>query len=34
MRYSIGVDIGGTNIRLAIVNENGEIIRVNKQRTK
>ena len=34
MRYSIGVDIGGTNIRLAIVNEDGEIIRVNKQRTK
>ena len=34
MRYSIGVDIGGTNIRLAIVNEDVEIIRVNKQRTK
>lgn len=34
MKYSIGVDIGGTNIRLAIVDENGEIVAVNKQRTK
>lgn len=34
MKYSIGVDIGGTNIRLAVVSENGEIIAVNKQRTK
>ena len=34
MRYSIGVDIGGTNIRLAVVNEDGKIIAVNKQRTK
>lgn len=34
MKYSIGVDIGGTNIRLAVVNENGEIVAVNKQRTK
>lgn len=34
MKYSIGVDIGGTNIRLAVVDENGEIVAVNKQRTK
>ena len=34
MKYSIGVDIGGTNIRLAVVDENGNIIAVNKQRTK
>ena len=34
MRYSIGVDIVGTNIRLAVVNEDGKIIAVNKQRTK
>ena len=34
MRYSIGVDIGGTNIRLAIVDEEGNIVSVNKQRTK
>ena len=34
MKYSIGVDIGGTNIRLAVVDEEGNIISVNKQRTK
>ena len=34
MKYSIGVDIGGTNIRLAVVDENGNIVAVNKQRTK
>jgi len=34
MKYSIGVDIGGTNIRLAVVSEDGKIIAVNKQRTK
>ena len=34
MRYSIGVDIGGTNIRLAVVDEDGNIVAVNKQRTK
>ena len=34
MRYSIGVDIGGTNIRLAIVDEEGNIVSVNKQRTR
>lgn len=34
MRYSIGVDIGGTNIRLAVVDEEGNIVAVNKQRTK
>ena len=26
MRYAIGVDLGGTNIRAALVDENGEII--------
>ena len=34
MKYSIGVDIGGTNIRLAVVDENGNIVVVHKQRTK
>ena len=34
MRYSIGVDIGGTNIRLAVIDEEGNIVAVNKQRTK
>lgn len=34
MKYSIGVDLGGTNIRLAVVSEKGEIVAVNKQRTK
>ena len=34
MKYSIGVDLGGTNIRLAVVSEKGEIVAVNKQWTK
>lgn len=33
MKYSIGIDIGGTNIRIAIVNEKGEIIKVIKEPT-
>ncbi len=33
MRYSLGVDIGGTNIRVAIVSEDGEIIKVLKEPT-
>lgn len=34
MNYSIGVDVGGTNIRLAIVDELGNIVKVVKQRTR
>lgn len=33
MKYAIGVDIGGTNIRLAIVDEKGNIIQVLKSPT-
>jgi len=33
MRYSLGVDVGGTNIRIAIVDENGNIIDCIKERT-
>ena len=33
MKYSIGIDIGGTNIRIALVSQNGEIIKVIKEAT-
>ncbi len=33
MNYSIGIDIGGTNIRIAIVNEKGTMVKVIKQST-
>ena len=33
MRYAIGVDLGGTNIRAALVNELGEILEVVKEKT-
>ena len=28
MKYALGVDVGGTNIRIAVVDENGQMIRV------
>jgi glucokinase len=34
MKYSLGVDIGGTNIRMAVVSETGEIVKVIKKRTR
>ena len=34
MNYSIGVDVGGTNIRLAVVDELGNIVKVVKERTR
>ncbi len=34
MNYSIGVDVGGTNIRLAVVDELGNIIKVIKEKTR
>jgi glucokinase len=34
MKYSLGVDVGGTNIRMAIVSSNGKIEKVIKKRTK
>lgn len=33
MNYSIGIDIGGTNIRIALVSQNGEIVKVIKETT-
>ena len=33
MKYSIGIDIGGTNIRVAVVDESGNIIKVIKEPT-
>jgi hypothetical protein len=33
MRYAIGVDLGGTNIRAALVNEEGVILQVIKEKT-
>lgn len=34
MKKYIGVDLGGTNVRAAIVNENGEILEITKQPTE
>lgn len=34
MRYYIGVDLGGTNVRVAKVDENGKIIEVVKEKTE
>lgn len=34
MRYSLGVDLGGTNIRIAVVDENGTIHQVIKEPTR
>ena len=33
MKYALGVDIGGTNIRMAVVSDEGEMVRVIKKRT-
>jgi glucokinase len=33
MKYALGVDVGGTNIRMAVVSDEGEIVRVIKKRT-
>lgn len=33
MKYAVGIDIGGTNIRLALVSEDGQIIKVIKEPT-
>ena len=33
MNYAIGVDLGGTNIRVALVSEKGEIIDSNRKAT-
>ena len=34
MKYSVGIDVGGTNIRIAIVDEDGNLYDVIKQSTK
>lgn len=34
MKYSIGIDVGGTNIRIGIVDENGNLYDVIKESTK
>lgn len=34
MRYSIGIDVGGTNIRIAVVDEDGNLYDVIKESTK
>ncbi|MCI5746205.1 MAG: ROK family protein, partial [Erysipelotrichaceae bacterium] len=34
MKYSIGIDVGGTNIRIAIVDELGNLYNVIKEKTK
>lgn len=33
MKYAIGIDVGGTNIRIAVVDENGSLIDVIKEST-
>lgn len=33
MKYAIGIDVGGTNIRIAVVNENGQLYDVYKEST-
>ena len=32
MKYALGVDIGGTNIRMAVVSDEGEMVRVIKKK--
>ena len=34
MKYALGVDVGGTNIRIAVVDENGQMYDVIKESTK
>ena len=34
MKYALGVDVGGTNIRIAVVDENGNMYDVIKESTK
>ena len=34
MNYAIGIDVGGTNIRIAVVDENGNLYDVIKESTK
>ena len=34
MKYAIGIDVGGTNIRIAVVDEEGKLYHVIKERTK
>lgn len=34
MNYAIGIDVGGTNIRIAVVDENGTLYNVIKESTK
>ncbi len=34
MKHAIGIDVGGTNIRIALVDENGNMSQVIKERTK
>lgn len=34
MKYSIGIDVGGTNIRIGVIDENGTILDVIKESTK
>ena len=34
MKYAVGIDVGGTNIRIAIVDEDGNLYDVIKQSTK
>ena len=33
MKYALGIDVGGTNIRIALVDENGNILKVHKEAT-
>ena len=33
MKYAIGIDVGGTNIRIAVVDENGQLYDVYKEST-
>ena len=33
MKYAIGIDIGGTNIRVGAVNKNNDIVYINKEST-
>ena len=34
MKYYIGVDLGGTNVRVARVSEQGQIVKVIKEATE
>ena len=34
MKYALGIDIGGTNFRIGVIGENGELIGFEKKSSK